>query len=45
MEREPRVDDVLDDQDVAIGDRGVQVLEDPDDARRSPSRSRSSRPP
>jgi hypothetical protein len=33
VERETRVDDVLDDQDVAVSDRGIEVLQDPDDAR------------
>jgi hypothetical protein len=31
-EREPRVDDVLDDEDVSALDVDVEVLEDPDDA-------------
>ena len=30
MHRQPGVDDVLDDQDVAAGDLGVEVLEQPD---------------
>ena len=30
MERQARVDDILDDQDVAPLDRGVEVLEEPD---------------
>ena len=30
VERQTRVDDVLDEQDVAAFDRGVQVLEQPD---------------
>ena len=33
MERQARVDDVLDEQHVAVLDRGVEVLEDADDAR------------
>src|SRR5512143_2193061 len=32
-ERAPRGDDVLDDQDVAPRDVGVEILENPDDAR------------
>ena len=33
VEGEARVDDVLDDQDVPVRDRRVEVLEDPDHAR------------
>ena len=32
-ERQPGVDDVFDDQDVSVLDRGVEILQDPDDAR------------
>ena len=44
-EGEARVDDVLDDQDVASLDDRVEVLQDPDDARRVGACCRSSRRP
>ncbi len=44
-QRQPRVDDVLDDQHVPAADVPVQVLEDPDHARRAGGRRRTTRPP
>ena len=45
LQRQAGVDDVLDDQDVAALDRGVEVLEDPHDARSSSWPSRRRPPP